>query len=312
MLDPPILVYFPVLAAALLGLIVGSFANVCIHRIPLEESIVFPASRCPKCRAEIAPWQNLPVLSWIFLGGRCTSCREPISIRYPLVEGIHGIGFAGLVLSFGLTPFTPFLALFFFALTVLAFIDWDHQLLPNVVTLPGIAIGILSTQIPGALVTWKESALATVFGYGVFFLIARGYARLRGIEGLGQGDWKLSAMMGAFLGPRKLMLIIFLGSLSGMIYGLVQVLKLRRDGPIGLEPDRRPDEALEGPVISDESTREASAGSEPAEPEDDGTPSPVPIGQYRLPFGSFLAGSAIFVLFFGDRVLRWYGRFFPY
>ncbi len=316
MLDPRILVYVPALFAALFGLIVGSFANVCIHRIPREESIVLPASRCPGCRAEIAPWQNLPVLSWIFLGGRCASCREPISIRYPVVEVIHGIGFVAVVTAFGLTPFTPFLWFLFFSLTVLAFIDWDHQLLPNVVTLPGIAIGLLSTQIPGALVTGKESALAAVFGYGAFFLIARGYAQLRGIEGLGQGDWKLSAMMGAFLGPRKLMLIIFLGSLSGMIYGLIQVFRLRLSGPAEIEPEPRGEEELEALVIPDESTSSPAATSEPTEPEDDGPPNdgpnPVSIGRYRLPFGTFLAGSAIFVLFFGDRILKWYGRFFPY
>lgn len=321
MVDPYLFSCAPVVAAALFGLIVGSFANVCIHRIPLEESIVFPASRCPACRSEIPAWQNVPIVSWMILGGRCASCRQPISIRYPLVEAIHGIGFAALVLRFGLTPFTPFLFLLFFSLTVLAFIDWDHQFLPDVITLPGIAMGIVSSQVSGALITGRQAVLASVLGYAAFFLIAWGYGRLRGIEGLGQGDWKLSAMMGAFLGPRKLMLAVFVGSISGMIYGLVQALRLRALAPLG---------GPEGPISADVSPAEAlpelvEGAPPPAHGPHESTPLPdsdpeseemapdhVSIGRYRLPFGTFLAGSAIFVLFFGDRVLEWYGRFFPY
>ncbi len=293
MLDPHLFSYAPVVAAALFGLIVGSFANVCIHRIPLEESVVFPGSRCPACRSEIPPFQNVPIVSWMILGGRCASCREPISFRYPFVEALHGIGFAALVFVFGLTPFTPFLFLLYFSLVVLAFIDWDHQFLPDVITLPGIAIGIVSSQVSGALITGRQAVLASLLGYAAFFLIAWGYARLRGVEGLGQGDWKLSAMMGAFLGPRKLMLAVFVGSVSGMIYGLVQALRLRATPPV------------HGP--------QESAPLPGSDPESDGmSPDHVSIGRYRLPFGTFLAGSAIFVLFFGDRVLDWYGRFFLY
>jgi leader peptidase (prepilin peptidase)/N-methyltransferase len=315
MLDPHLLSYAPAAAAALFGLIVGSFANVCIHRIPLEESIVFPASRCPACRKAIPPWQNVPLVSFLILGGRCASCREPISMRYPVVEALHGIGFAALVLRFGVTFFTPFLFFLYSALVVLAFIDWDHQLLPDVITLPGIAIGIVSSQVPGALITGRQALLASVFGYAAFYLIAAGYARWRGIEGLGQGDWKLSAMMGAFLGPRKLMLAVFVGSLSGMTYGLAQAFRQRAGaGAPGL-PEPAPATGLS------ERREEAApvappAGSTPSSDSDspgDGTPSErVSIGRYRLPFGTFLAASAIFVLFLGDRILEWYGRFFPY
>jgi len=278
----------PDLVAALLvipfGLIVGSFANVVIHRLPLDESIVFPPSRCPRCRAAIRPWQNIPVISWLLLRGRCASCEEPISLRYPVVEALHGVGFALVVLRFGLWPFTLLLLLFFFSLVVLAFIDWDHQILPDVITLPGILVGVLGSFLPGALIDWREAGVVAGLGYLGFFLVAKGYARLRGIEGLGQGDWKLAAMMGAFLGGQRLMLIVFLGSLSGMVYGLIQATKLRGE-------------------------EEAAAGSE-EEAEAEVVDAPPSIGKYKLPFGTFLAGSAIFVLFLGDPILVWYASLF--
>ena len=268
------------------GLIVGSFANVVIHRLPLGESVVFPSSRCPKCRAAIQPWQNLPVISWILLRGRCAACREPISARYPAIELLHGLGFGLIVWRFGPEPFTLVLLLFFFALVVLAFIDWDHQILPDVITLPGILIGIAGSILPGALIDWREAGLAAGFGYVAFLLVAKGYARLRGIEGLGQGDWKLAAMTGAFLGVQRLMLTVFLASLSGMTYGLVQAWRQRRD-------------ELPFPV--------AAEGAEtPLNPE------PVSIGKYKLPFGTFLAACAIFVLFCGDPILIWYLSFFRF
>lgn len=289
--------------ASLFGLIVGSFANVVIHRLPLGESVVFPASRCPKCGAAIRPWQNLPVISWLFLRGRCAQCREPISPRYPLVEALHGLGFGLIVLNFGPFPFTLLLLVFFSALVILALIDWDHQILPDVITLPGILIGMAGSLLPGALVDWRESGLAAGFGYVAFFVVAEGYARLRGIEGLGQGDWKLAAMMGAFLGVQRLMLTVFLASLSGMIYGLVQASRLRAAPPVPVpvpEPVLVPEPGLDP----------SGAGPTPGErasPEE-----PVSIGKYKLPFGTFLAASAIFVLFRGDGILLWYASFFRF
>ncbi len=289
--------------ALLFGLIVGSFANVVIHRLPLGESVVFPASRCPKCGTAIKPWQNLPVISWFFLRGRCAECREPISARYPLVEALHGLGFGLIVLNFGPFPFTLLLLVFFSALVILALIDWDHQILPDVITLPGILIGMAGSLLPGALVDWRESGLAAGFGYVAFFIVAEGYARLRGIEGLGQGDWKLAAMMGAFLGVQRLMLTVFLASLSGMIYGLVQAFRLRAVPPLPVpvpEPEPEPEPG----------TETSDAGPTPDEralPEE-----PVSIGKYKLPFGTFLAASAIFVLFRGDAILLWYASFFRF
>lgn len=308
------LVLSPALVAAgiasLFGLVVGSFANVVIHRLPLEQSVVFPSSRCPRCGAAIRPWQNIPVLSWLYLRGRCASCREPISARYPMVEALHGLGFALIVAQFGPFPFTLLLLAFFSAMVILALIDWDHQILPDVITLPGIAVGLAGTFLPGALIGWRESALAAVFGYVAFFLVAEGYARLRGIEGLGQGDWKLAAMMGTFLGGQRLMLTVFLASVSGMIFGLIQAWRQRRAEFAAMPLDEStatpaadPD-ALAANLLP-EGAPDAAVGDAPAE-------EPISIGKFRLPFGTFLAGSAILVLFRGDGLLEWYASLFRF
>lgn len=313
--------------ALLFGLIVGSFANVVIHRLPLGQSVVFPASRCPKCGTGIKPWQNLPVVSWLLLLGRCAQCREPISPRYPLVELLHGLGFGLIVLNFGPYPFTLLLLVFFSALVILALIDWDHQILPDVITLPGVLMGIAGSLLPGALVDWRESGLAAGFGYVAFFLVAEAYARLRGIEGLGQGDWKLAAMMGAFLGVQRLMLAVFLASLSGMIYGLVQAFRLRAAHgaqvspaseptaeaatPEGVpEAGPKPESAPEQAALSFAQPGTATVPSE-GNPED-ASAEPASIGKYKLPFGTFLAASAVFVLFRGDAILLWYASFFRF
>jgi leader peptidase (prepilin peptidase)/N-methyltransferase len=238
------------------------------------------------------------VLSWLFLLGRCASCKEPISARYPLVEALHGVGFALIVWKFGLRPFTLMLLVFFSAMVVLALIDWDHQILPDVITLPGILAGIFGTFLPGALIDWREAGLSVTFGYVAFFLVAEGYLRLRGIEGLGQGDWKLAAMMGAFLGWQRLLLTVFLGSVSGMTYGLIQAFKQRAEVDLHA-PSPSPSLPLD------------SAAPQPGAPlEEIADAQPAPIGKYKLPFGTFLAASAIVVLFVGDPVLIWYGSLF--
>jgi leader peptidase (prepilin peptidase)/N-methyltransferase len=302
--------------ALLFGLVVGSFANVVIHRLPLEQSIVSPPSRCPRCGAAIRPWQNIPVFSWLFLRGRCAGCGEPISARYPMVEAAHGLGFALIVAEFGPFPFTLLLLVFFSALVILALIDWDHQILPDVITLPGIVIGMAGTFLPGALIDWRESALAALFGYVAFFLVAKSYARLRGIEGLGQGDWKLAAMMGTFLGGQRLMLTVFLASLSGMIFGLIQAWRQRR-AEFAAVP-LNDDDAIQGvestaPEAIGFEANAANPLSTDGEPDENPSPTePVSIGKFRLPFGTFLAASAILVLFRGDRLLIWYASLFRY
>ena len=141
-----------------LGAVIGSFLNVCIYRIPAGQSIVFPPSRCPKCESPIHWYQNIPILSWLVLGGKCASCRSSISIRYPLVEALTGGLFALLVFRFGPQPFVAVLMLLVATLVTITFIDFDHQIIPDVISLPGIAIGFLvpfcSRGYPGVILSW--------------------------------------------------------------------------------------------------------------------------------------------------------------
>jgi leader peptidase (prepilin peptidase)/N-methyltransferase len=208
--------------AIVLGLLVGSFANVCIHRLPLEESIVHPRSRCPRCRTMIGALDNLPILSYLLLLGRCRVCRAPIGARYPLIEAANGALYGGVAVMFGPTIQAAVLMAFVTALLVLAFIDLDYQILPNVITLPGIAAGLAYSLLegpPSPLV----SAMAAAGGYLSFMLVARTWEVLRGIEALGQGDWKLAAMLGAFLGGHQLMATVFLATLAGSIVGIAAI-----------------------------------------------------------------------------------------
>jgi leader peptidase (prepilin peptidase)/N-methyltransferase len=215
--NPPDFVW-PFFAAAL-GLIIGSFSNVCIHRIPLEQSVVHPRSRCPRCRTPITAWDNVPVLSYLFLGGRCRVCRSRISIRYPLVEALNAALYFAVACLY--PPGLSALATMAFvnALLILSLIDLDHQLLPDVITKPGIAVGLAASLLEGPP-TWRESALSAVAGYLMLMTVAKVWRRLRGFEALGQGDWKLVAMLGAFLGWQKLLLTVLLATTTGTIVGL--------------------------------------------------------------------------------------------
>ena len=216
LLEPPVFAW----VALVFGLVVGSFANVCIHRLPMGLSVVKPRSRCPRCGHEITALENLPVLSWLALRGRCSGCRASISPRYPLVEALNGAGYAALAAWFGPSLHTVVLMAFFTALVVLALIDLDHQILPDVITLPGIAIGLLASLLPGAP-TPQDAVLSAAAGYVGFWAVATLYRRLRGVEGLGQGDWKMVAMLGAFLGWQPMLLTVFFAALAGTIVGLV-------------------------------------------------------------------------------------------
>jgi leader peptidase (prepilin peptidase) / N-methyltransferase len=218
-LDTPL---WPVAALAF-GLIVGSFANVCIHRLPLRQSVVSPRSRCPQCGAAISALDNVPLLSYALLRGRCRRCRAPISIRYPLVEALNGLLYLGLALQFGETVHTLVMMPFVTALLVLSLIDLDHQILPDVITLPGIAVGLAVSLLPGPP-TPLSSALSAFGGYAMFWFIAKLWGRLRHIDALGEGDWKLAAMLGAFLGWQQLLLVVLLGSLLGSLIGGVLIL----------------------------------------------------------------------------------------
>ena len=214
-IDSPL---WPVVALVL-GLIVGSFANVCIHRLPLRQSVVKPRSRCPHCGAAISAWDNVPLVSYVVLGGRCRHCRAGISIRYPLVEAANGALYVALALEFGPTLRTVVLMAFVTAMLVLSLIDLDHQILPNVITLPGIAIGLAASPLPGAPGPLK-AAIGAVAGYCVLRLFTWGYYVARRVEGMGPGDWKMTAMIGAFLGWDQAVLVVLIASVVGSAVGL--------------------------------------------------------------------------------------------
>jgi leader peptidase (prepilin peptidase)/N-methyltransferase len=201
----------------LFGLMVGSFLNVCIYRLPRGISIVYPPSSCPSCKRQIPWFHNVPVLGWLALGGRCGSCRAPISPRYPIVEALTGGLFLLHYLVIGpewvLLPRLAFAA----ALVVLFGIDLEHQILPDVITLPGIAIGFAASFFlpPG----WMSSLIGIVVGGGLPWALAEVYFRVRHAEGLGFGDVKMLAMIGAVLGWPLMLLTLLLASFSGAIVG---------------------------------------------------------------------------------------------
>lgn len=219
---------WPVLVLALLvGLAIGSFLNVCIHRIPREQSVVWPGSRCPTCAVPIAWYDNLPLLSWLRLGGRCRACHATISVRYPLIELLTA-GLAALsVARFGVTPWAAVAFAFVCALVVVSVIDLDHGIIPDVISLPGILVGLaVSALVPGGVGLWDAFAGA-VLGGGLLWAVAAGYQRAAGIEGLGLGDVKLLAMIGAFLGWQSLPAVLLVASLTGSLGGLALIASRR-------------------------------------------------------------------------------------
>jgi len=215
--------------AFLLGLIVGSFANVCIFRLPRRESVVTPRSRCPSCGRRIEARDNLPVLSWLALRGRCRSCRAPISPRYPAVEAANGLLWLGLAVFRGPQPRTFVEMALVTALLVLSLIDLEHQILPDAITLPGVAAGLAASFLPGSPVRPLAALFAAAGGWLAFAAVAKAYRRVRGIEGLGQGDWKLAAMLGAFLGWQPMFLTVLIAAFAGTLVGLGAVALRGRD-----------------------------------------------------------------------------------
>ena len=216
-MDAAPLVAFP------FGLIVGSFLNVCIHRLPLRESVVWPSSRCPHCRTELTAYDNIPVLSYLMLRGRCRACGKPISLQYPIVEVLTGLVFFSAVLLFD-PPLVYQRVLFACAMIVLFVIDLEHRILPDVITLPGIVIGFVSSFFmpPG----WVDSLIGIAIGGGSLWLLAEVYYRLRHEEGMGFGDVKMLGMIGAFLGWKLVLLTLVLSSFIGSIVGLA-IIALR-------------------------------------------------------------------------------------
>lgn len=263
------------------GLIVGSFLNVCILRIPIAESVVLPSSHCPSCRTPIKPYDNIPVVSWLVLAGRCRKCKARISAMYPMVELATGLLFLACYLVFGLNAEALKWAIFAALLIVLTVTDLRERILPDKVNFVGLGLGLLLslfTQPTDGTATWlanhifayppPEAALSlgdALIGAGaasgLLWLVAEGYFRARGREGMGLGDVKMMAMAGAFLGLQRALLTILLGSLLGSVIGIA-VIAVGRKGR-----------------------------------------------DFELPFGTFLGAGAILVMFFGSSALDWYRAF---
>jgi len=202
-----------------LGAAMGSFANVLIYRLPMGLSIVSPGSRCPSCSAQIRWFDNIPIVSYFILGGRCRVCKTTISPRYPLVEALSGLLFAAVVFRVGIQPATAALALFAWALVVITFIDLDHRIIPDVISLPGTMLGLAFSFVPG-FPRPVDSAVGVAIGAGFLFLVLYAYEKIMGEEGMGLGDVKLLAMIGAFLGWQALPVTILVSSLTGSLVGV--------------------------------------------------------------------------------------------
>jgi leader peptidase (prepilin peptidase)/N-methyltransferase len=304
----------PVLAAAIfvLGLCFGSFLNVCIYRLPLGISVVTPRSACPKCHKGIALYDNMPVLSWLILRGRCRHCKARISPRYLLIELLTGLLFLGCYWYFGLTLSTLKYCAFAFLLLGLIFTDAETKLLPDKLTLPGLALGVvfsllvpvndlISQFLPGVvnlpfssdvsvrLLSLLDSLLGAAVGASFIYGAGAIYLRWRGTEGMGFGDVKLMAMVGAFLGIKLTVFTIFTASLAGSIFGLATVLF------VWLKRTHRFAKRFADAASA---RRRAWQSAQ------------VVYRNYQMPFGVFLGSMALVAFFFGDRFLRWYGRFF--
>jgi leader peptidase (prepilin peptidase) / N-methyltransferase len=209
------------LTITLLGLCIGSFLNVCAYRLPLGESVVHPRSRCTSCGRMLSWFDNLPVVSWVALRGRCRTCGEPVSWMYPAIEIATALVFAVTYLTYGLTLLSVVRVILACALIVLFVTDLQHKILPNVITLPGIALGfVCSIFLPPG---WVSSLIGILVGGGVLFAIAEVYYRVRGQEGLGMGDVKLLAMIGAFLGWKLVLLTLVFASFTGSLAGGVLI-----------------------------------------------------------------------------------------
>ncbi len=213
------------ISAAAFGAIIGSFLNVCIYRLPLGKSVVWPSSACPACARELSWYENIPVLSYLVLRARCRTCAAPISIRYPLVEALTAAMFTAAWWYYGPQPLLAARLVFGCTLIVLFAIDLEHHLLPNAITLPGIVVGFLFSFFtePG----WEASLAGMLVGGGVLYGVAEAYYRVRHEEGLGMGDVKMLAMVGAFLGWKLTLVTLMMASLGGSVIGVLLIVTKR-------------------------------------------------------------------------------------
>ena len=301
----------PVLASSIFvfGLLFGSFLNVCIHRLPLGLSVVTPRSACPECKQPIAFYDNLPVLSWLILGGRCRHCKTPISPRYLLIELLTGLLFLACYWHFGLTLSTLKYCMLSFLLLGLIFTDAETKLLPDKMTLPGLALGLIfsllvpvndlaaqflpgmmnlpfSGDISARLVSLIDALLGASLGASFIYGAGAIYLRWRGTEGMGFGDVKLMAMVGAFLGMKLTIFTLFTASLAGSFFGVTTVFV------VWLKRTHRFMKRLANAQAA------RRRGWQSAQ---------VVFRNYQMPFGVFLGSMALIALFFGNQFLHWYG-----
>ena len=301
----------PALASAIfvLGLAFGSFLNVCIYRLPRELSVVRPRSACPQCERPIRAYDNIPVLSWLILRGRCRNCQAFISVRYLIVEVLTGAIFLACYAHFGASLATLKYCAFGFLLLGLIFTDAETQLLPDKMTLTGLALGLvfslvvpvydLASQIlPGLAslpvssdVSWHllsltDAVLGAIVGASFIYGAGAIYLRARGVQGMGFGDVKLMAMVGAFLGAKLTIFTLFSASIAGSLFGLATVLavwikrtrrRMKRHHESAAQARRR---AWESAAIA--------------------------LRRHQMPFGVFLGSMAMVSLFYGNRFLQWY------
>jgi leader peptidase (prepilin peptidase)/N-methyltransferase len=291
----------------LFGILFGSFLNVCITRIPEEISIVSPGSRCPRCGTPIKPYDNVPVFAWMWLRGKCRACGTPISVMYPLIELTTGLLFVAAFVEFGITQTTVKWLFFTCLVIVLTVTDLRVRLLPDVVTWPGLAAGLLfSAFVPpdrgfGGFLAWRllhvrlpafaggllDGILGAAFGSFLLWGLAALYKVVRGREGMGMGDVKMMAMVGAFLGLRGTFLTLLAGSLLGSVIGLTLVLALYLGGwRIGLAK-----RASRRGLGTENNLRWAIAS------------------QYQLPLGTFLGIGALAIVYAGPVVAGWWPIF---
>ena len=302
----------PIYASAifLFGLAFGSFLNVCIYRLPLGLSVVTPRSACPGCKRPIAFYDNLPVVSWLLLLGRCRNCQSRISPRYLLVELLTAALFLACYISFGVTLATLKYCVFGFLLLGLIFTDAETKLLPDKLTLPGLALGLvfsllvpvrdvasqflpamvnlpLSGDLAARLFSLLDSLLGAALGASFIYGAGAVYLRWRGAQGMGFGDVKLMAMVGAFLGMKLTILTIFAASLAGSLFGLTTVLV------VWIKRTHRFSRRL----ANLEAARRRGWQS-----------AQMVYRHYQMPFGVFLGSMALLALFVGNQFLSWYGR----
>lgn len=284
----------------MLGTLVGSFLNVVIARLPAGESIVHPRSRCPKCGDAIPAWLNIPILSWIALRGRCRACRSPISIRYPLVELMTGLLFLAITVQYGPT-LAAFAGMVLAAsLVAITFIDIDIWEIPDEISLPGIVVGSVLRAFAFP-VPWYDGLIGAAIGGGFLWLIRWVFLKVRGVEGMGLGDVKLIAMIGAFLGPFGLLPTILVASVVGSIVGIVVLLvkKEEPEQPVTSVPPPGHTARADVPLVEPAKGSTPNDSSAAGEDEDEEWVPP----KNAVPFGPFLALGALAQLLLGP-VLR--------